>query len=80
MNVVSLLEFRFRETIAILRYVLKLSLQGEVSGLALCFRRDGRDEYAFTGDFKTDSSEAVKATTRIAWKMNQAMDATESTY
>lgn len=79
-KVVSLIEFRYRETIAVLRYLLRLALRGELTGVALCFRANGREEYAFTGDYKADKSAVLHAATRIGWKTNQAIDAMESTF
>lgn len=78
-KVVSMIEYRYRETIAILRYLLRMAMRGELEGMALCFRRAGKIEYAFTGRFKDDHNEGLKAASRIEWKMNQALDATEST-
>lgn len=83
MRVVSLTEWRHRETIAVLRSTLRRALRGEVGGLAMCAIINEREEHAFTGQFKHDSPLALKAANRISWKMNQAIDdleAAESTF
>lgn len=80
MNVVSLVEYKCRETIALLRYLLRLAVTGRITGLALCFRVNGHDEFAFTGDFKTSSEARHKATGRMFWKVNRGMDFLESTF
>lgn len=77
-KVVSLNEWRQREHLAMLGYLTRLAKKGELEGLAIVFRRDGRDEYAFTGIFNSDSAAALKAANRISWKMNQALDAREA--
>lgn len=77
-KVVNLMEYRNRDSIAVLRYLTRLALRGELAGLALCYRhRRGNDEYAFTGVFMVDAASALKAANRISWKMNQALDAQE---
>jgi hypothetical protein len=79
-KIVSFMEFRYRETIAVLRSVLRRALRGEVEGLALCILTDEGDQFAFTGKFKQDSASALKAANRISWKMNQALDDLESAF
>lgn len=79
MKVASLIEFRYRETIAVLRCLLRMAMRGELSGLALCFRANGKEEYAFTGEFKTDRAMGLRVAGRMAWKTNQALDM-ESTF
>jgi hypothetical protein len=80
MNVVSLVEYKCRETVALLRYLLRLALTGQLTGLALCFRVKGHDEFAFTGDFKKDEKARHTATGRMFWKVNRGMDFAESTF
>lgn len=80
MKVVSLFEYRVRETMTVLRYLIAMARDGEISGLALCFRRNGRDEYAFTGEFKRNTEARVAATGRMHWKVNRGADALESSF
>lgn len=76
--VVDFVEYRFRETIAVLRSVLRRTLRGEVFGLALCVGTKEGEKYYFTGIFRQNSAQALKAANRMSWKMNQAMDEQES--
>ena len=80
MNVVRISEYRARETLTVLRYVLGLALRGEISGLALCFRRNGHDEYAFTGEFQRNTAARHEATGRMFWKVNRGIDELESSF
>jgi hypothetical protein len=81
MKVVSLVEYKCRETLALLRYLLRLAVTGQLLGLALCFRVKGReDEFAFTGDFKNNAQARHTAAGRMYWRVNQVMDFHESAF
>ena len=77
-TVISFTEYKFRDTIAVLRHLVRLATRGELTGVALCYGHQSEDEFAFTGEFKTHSAAALKAANRITWKMNHATDVLES--
>lgn len=54
------------ETVAVLRVLLKLALSGELRGLAVCYRRNGRaDEVILTGPYKVRPENALGAALRM---------------
>jgi hypothetical protein len=77
-TVVSLLAYRSRETVAVLRYALDMALSGKLTGMAIAFRVEGQDRFAVTGEFKRNRAEGLAAITRAQWKQNLAMDAEEA--
>jgi hypothetical protein len=64
----------------VLRYVLSMALRGEITGMALCFRYRGHDQFAVTGDFKKNRTEGLGVLARAGWKVNLSLDAQESSF
>ncbi len=61
-----------KETQAILRAVLADAVQGDVTGMALCFRRrNGEEQCVFTGPYKANPAEAINAAVRIKHQLAQ---------
>lgn len=75
MNVVSLLDFKSRDAVSVLRALLAEATSGRIAGLAICYTTTtGREEAAFAGTYRARPAEAVNAAMRLSWKMTQAQD------
>jgi hypothetical protein len=59
-NVVRLLEYTCRETVAILRVLLAMALGGKLRGTIICYRADtGEERVVFTGAYKAHPDKAI---------------------
>jgi hypothetical protein len=54
-----------------------MALRGEIAGMVIAFRVNGRDQFAATGEFKKDKSACLGAIARANWKLNLALDSDE---
>lgn len=70
MNVVSLARFASRDSVAVLEALLEKALQGELTGLAVCFEdRKGREDCALTGCFARRPDRAAAAALRLSMRV-----------
>lgn len=64
-----------RDTIGILRCLLERAEQGEIVGLAMCYRTKDRVEHAaFSGIYMARPGAAVNAAMRLSWKLTQMQE------
>lgn len=72
MKVLRLVEYRCRESIAILKVLLSLALQGKLRGMVVCYRTDeGKERTVHTGIYK-HGERAAEATLRASMMMLRA--------
>lgn len=73
MNVVRLVQYKCRETVAILKVLLTLALEGRLRGLIVCFRTDsGEEKTVFTGAYKAHPDKAVGLILSTSMKLMRA--------
>jgi hypothetical protein len=74
--IVSMREYRSRETAAVLRHMLARVEAGEcLQGMALCAKWDNEPEdILFTGLYRTSAAEAAKASMRMSSRLMQLQD------
>lgn len=74
--VFSLVKHTARDTIAVLRALLELALDGKLRGVAICYRdEEGNEEVALTGIYKTHPVYAVNAGVRLKTDCHRDTDA-----
>lgn len=74
-KVVSIGDYKNRDSVAILRELYIRASRGEIDGLAYNVSfKDGRQKGGFTGRFKADPAEALKVANRISQYLNQVQD------
>lgn len=75
MAVLELVKYTCRDTLAVLKVLTKMAINGELRGLALCYRtQDGEESTIFTGLYKAQPANAVSAAMRLSWPMTRAHD------
>ena len=75
MNVVKLADRRRSPNAALLEWLTEKDAEGELEGMALCFRLKDRPEDArFTGNYRTEPGTAVNTAMRLSWKLTQLQD------
>jgi hypothetical protein len=73
-NVLHLVEFSNRETLALLRALTARATRGEVVGLALCFQsRAGAEHFVFSGPYNRPAN-AVNAAVRMKLRLARKQD------
>jgi hypothetical protein len=75
--VVSLAEYRNRDTLAVLRSLIDRAARGELFGLVVCALRPGHEDIYFTGMYGADPARAVNAAARISTRLTLQQDAAE---
>jgi hypothetical protein len=59
-NVVRLVQYKCRETVAILKVMLTMALDGRLRGAIVCYRADsGEEKVVFTGIYKAQPGKAM---------------------
>lgn len=77
--VVSIGDFRKKETVAVLRELLVRASRGEVVAFAFEIEfRNGLHKSGFTGKFRADAAEAARAALRMSQHLNAAQDLREA--
>lgn len=77
--VVSIGDFRRKETVAVLRELLVKAARGEVAGFAFEVEfRDGSHKSGFTGKYRSDAMDAAKAALRMSQHLNAIQDMQEA--
>lgn len=75
MAVIELAEFANRDTAQVLRSLLDLAERGELAGVTVMYReRNGREDFAFSGVFRTRPVRAVNAAQRLIWRLMQEQE------
>jgi hypothetical protein len=70
MVVVDMREYRSRETVAVLTYLLDRARKGELDGVSLSARfPDGREEIAFTGSYRTRPERSLASAVRVVLRL-----------
>jgi hypothetical protein len=72
-KVLRLLEYRCRDTVAILRVLLAMAIEGRLRGLIVCYRTaDGEERTVFTGAYKAHPQRALGAILSSSVEMARA--------
>lgn len=75
MEVVPIGNYRARDSVAVLKYLLQRAAKGELLGLAVCAQTtDGEEEVLLTDVFRRRPRRASHAATRIFWRSMQVQD------
>lgn len=78
-NVCSLIEYRHRTELAVLRRLIRRVLNGEVKGIAICVKgRDDDEEISVIGDYRDKPSEGVGAAMKMSWRLTRLADELEA--
>jgi len=73
MKVVPLSRYRNRETAEVLEALASRARDGEIVGVAMCFKRlDGTEDSVMTGSYATSPDLAAAATLRLSVKLANA--------
>jgi hypothetical protein len=74
MNVVAMSKYMNRETVRLLQALTDRAAAGEITGVALCFRRkDGSEEFVSTDYYASRPEVAATATLRLSMKIAASM-------
>jgi hypothetical protein len=75
MKLVQFVPHAQRDTLSVLQYLTAKTNDGDIVGMAVCYQtREGVDESAVTGRYKTRLAEAANAAMRLFLKILQAQD------
>lgn len=73
MTCLSLVEYKCREAVAVLKMLLSMALQGKIRGLVICYRDgEGEEHTVYTGAYKASPGKAAGATLRASLALMQA--------
>lgn len=71
--VVQMSRYRDRKTLEVLEALAEKARAGDITGLALCFKKsDGVEDSVFTGAYATSTDAAAAATLRLSMKLASA--------
>lgn len=73
--VIQLGDYKGKETVAVLRELLVLATKGKIGALGFNVEfTDGKQKSGFTGRYKFDPAEALKAANRMSQRLNAIRD------
>lgn len=75
MAVTSIIEYRNKETVAVLEQLLEQARKGEISGFAFACKLGGKDHgIGITGDYRADPIATLAIAGRISHVLNELYD------
>jgi hypothetical protein len=70
MNVVRLSQYKARQTVRLLEALAAQAEAGQITGIALCFKRaDGSEEFVSSDFYATSPDSAAAATLRLSMRL-----------
>lgn len=79
MHVVPIAQYRARDTVAVLKFLLEQAESGILNGVAVCaLHTDGEEDVMFTDAYKRKPRTAGAAASRMFWQAMQSEDMSEA--